>query len=456
MGAASCPSAGQLPPSLRSFALTLPLAFLAKGLSHFIRTMSVLSWRIRTCLTALPMSFYCRRPAFWRTTFARPVFGPVRRTASLPLVPSCPSRRTSMVSAELSGGASLSFLRRALSAISMSLRMLLATLAPCWLQVAFRHLGLSLGGSAFSLSTSMVCLGPPLMSPPTSTTMSSSPGYWTSLPNSFRTSLSFSATSKRTLCPMLRLRTLAARGLGSTLWPLWPATTPVPLPFAAISTGPLRSLLPLLTRFSSVSMRSISWNRPALFRSVATSTPLSRLLSLLPLRPLVLLPLRPLPVWITQCAEDLWQQSYSRDLTEASSSEQAWALFSDFALRVLVDFGAKWGRGIRTRGSLPPVRPKRSPEAALPPSHPITLHARLLPLARELFYRLARCRSTVPDAAVTCATIRRQNAKVGSSLLRAKLRSAQYQYWHRNQDMWVASGTLCEWLMTKFIKKPSQ
>ncbi|CAJ1382957.1 unnamed protein product, partial [Effrenium voratum] len=49
-----------------------------------------------------------------------------------------------------------------------------------------------------------------------------------------------------------------------------------------------------------------------------------------------------------------------------------------------------------------------------------------------------------------------QNAKVGSSLLRAKLRSAQYQYWYRNQDMWVASGTLCEWLMTKFIKKPSQ
>ena len=137
MGAASYPSAGQLPPSLLSFALTLPLAFLAKGLSHFIRTMSVPAWHIRTCLTALPMSFYCRRPAFRRTTFARPVLGPMRRTASLPLVPSCPSRRTSMVSAELSGGASLSFLRRVLSTISMSLRTLLATLAPCWLQVAY-------------------------------------------------------------------------------------------------------------------------------------------------------------------------------------------------------------------------------------------------------------------------------------------------------------------------------
>ena len=84
MGASSCPSAGPLPPSLPSFALTLPLAFLAKGLSHFIRTMPVPSWHIRTCLTALPMSFYCRRPAFRRTTFARPVFRPMKRTASLP------------------------------------------------------------------------------------------------------------------------------------------------------------------------------------------------------------------------------------------------------------------------------------------------------------------------------------------------------------------------------------
>ena len=49
-----------------------------------------------------------------------------------------------------------------------------------------------------------------------------------------------------------------------------------------------------------------------------------------------------------------------------------------------------------------------------------------------------------------------QNATVGSSLLRAKLRSAQCQYWYRSHDLWVASGTLCEWLMTKFIKKPSQ
>ena len=86
-------------------------------------------------------------------------------------------------------------------------------------------------------------------------------------------------------------------GRGSTLWPPWPLTTPVPLRFAVTSTGPLRSLLLPLTRSSSVSMRSISWSRPASFRSVAISTPLSLLRSLPLLRPLVLSPLRPLPPW---------------------------------------------------------------------------------------------------------------------------------------------------------------
>ena len=45
-----------------------------------------------------------------------------------------------------------------------------------------------------------------------------------------------------------------------------------------------------------------------------------------------------------------------------------------------------------------------------------------------------------------------QNCRVGSAALRAKLRSAQYEYWHRNQDLWVATGALCSWEMTKFIQ----
>ena len=44
-----------------------------------------------------------------------------------------------------------------------------------------------------------------------------------------------------------------------------------------------------------------------------------------------------------------------------------------------------------------------------------------------------------------------QNCAVGSPLMRAKVRSAQYEYWHRNQDLWVASGTLCAWHMAKIV-----
>ena len=43
-----------------------------------------------------------------------------------------------------------------------------------------------------------------------------------------------------------------------------------------------------------------------------------------------------------------------------------------------------------------------------------------------------------------------QSCKPGSSVLRAKLRSAQYEYWHRNADLWVACGTLCAWHHAKF------
>ena len=35
-----------------------------------------------------------------------------------------------------------------------------------------------------------------------------------------------------------------------------------------------------------------------------------------------------------------------------------------------------------------------------------------------------------------------QNCKVGSAALRAKLRSAQYEYWHKNDDLWLATGVL--------------
>ena len=38
-----------------------------------------------------------------------------------------------------------------------------------------------------------------------------------------------------------------------------------------------------------------------------------------------------------------------------------------------------------------------------------------------------------------------QNAKVGSHMVRCKLRSAQYQYWLKNQDLWLATGNLCKW-----------
>eukprot|EP00438_Fugacium_kawagutii_P028229 Skav214969 [mRNA] locus=scaffold124:285197:286465:- [translate_table: standard] len=42
--------------------------------------------------------------------------------------------------------------------------------------------------------------------------------------------------------------------------------------------------------------------------------------------------------------------------------------------------------------------------------------------------------------------------RVGSAALRAKLRSAQYEYWHGKKDLWVATGILCSREMTKFIQ----
>ena len=47
-----------------------------------------------------------------------------------------------------------------------------------------------------------------------------------------------------------------------------------------------------------------------------------------------------------------------------------------------------------------------------------------------------------------------QNCKVGSAALRTKLRSAQYEYWHKNDDLWLATGVLCSWEMVKFQLRP--
>ena len=44
-----------------------------------------------------------------------------------------------------------------------------------------------------------------------------------------------------------------------------------------------------------------------------------------------------------------------------------------------------------------------------------------------------------------------QHAKAGSSLLKAKLRSAQYEYWNRNADLWVGCGELCSHSMQKLL-----
>jgi len=44
-----------------------------------------------------------------------------------------------------------------------------------------------------------------------------------------------------------------------------------------------------------------------------------------------------------------------------------------------------------------------------------------------------------------------QHSRVGTPLLRAKIRSAQYEYWHRNADLWITSGTLCAWHMGKTL-----
>lgn len=46
-----------------------------------------------------------------------------------------------------------------------------------------------------------------------------------------------------------------------------------------------------------------------------------------------------------------------------------------------------------------------------------------------------------------------QHCRAGSRRLRAKLRSAQYQYWLRQKDLWLATGELCAWEMRHFMHR---
>ena len=47
-----------------------------------------------------------------------------------------------------------------------------------------------------------------------------------------------------------------------------------------------------------------------------------------------------------------------------------------------------------------------------------------------------------------------QNSKAGSVNIRAKIRSAQYEYWCRGKDMWSCAGKLLTWHMSKIVQKP--
>ncbi|CAE7815218.1 unnamed protein product [Symbiodinium microadriaticum] len=44
-----------------------------------------------------------------------------------------------------------------------------------------------------------------------------------------------------------------------------------------------------------------------------------------------------------------------------------------------------------------------------------------------------------------------QNCRAGSKALRAKLRSAQYEYWHKNDDLWLHCGVLCNRRIKKLV-----
>ena len=45
-----------------------------------------------------------------------------------------------------------------------------------------------------------------------------------------------------------------------------------------------------------------------------------------------------------------------------------------------------------------------------------------------------------------------QNCRVGSRMLKMKLRSAQYEYWCRGQDLWISTGQLIQWFMSSTVQ----
>ena len=50
---------------------------------------------------------------------------------------------------------------------------------------------------------------------------------------------------------------------------------------------------------------------------------------------------------------------------------------------------------------------------------------------------------------------RNQRAKAGSSLLALQIRSAQWEYWHRNEDLWACTGALLREYTAGFAKRPA-
>ena len=49
-----------------------------------------------------------------------------------------------------------------------------------------------------------------------------------------------------------------------------------------------------------------------------------------------------------------------------------------------------------------------------------------------------------------------QNAKTSSAMLTLQVRSAQWEYWHRNDDLWVRTGEVLKEYTTGFAKRPGQ
>ena len=47
--------------------------------------------------------------------------------------------------------------------------------------------------------------------------------------------------------------------------------------------------------------------------------------------------------------------------------------------------------------------------------------------------------------------ISNEPSKVGTATLRAKVRSAQYEYWQMGKDLWAHTGVLCQWFMIKLL-----